>query len=91
MIAGRELFRFCACCPSPCRHAIPPGDALQLESTTPSALSLVALAVIDGQLAFDADTRRVLANTAHARACRPACVYGHDIASSIERFVAERT
>lgn len=88
MTADRDLFRFCAVCPNPCRSAIP-ADAAdhQLESCTPSALSLIALAVVEGRLPFDADTRAALGRTGAARHCRAACPYGHDVASAIESFV----
>ncbi|MEF7617269.1 hypothetical protein V4F39_25380 [Aquincola sp. MAHUQ-54] len=91
MIEGRDLFRFCACCPNPCRRAVPAGDdGLQTESQTPSALSLIALAVIDGALPFDEGTRRALARTAAAHACRPACPYGFDIAGAIDAFRSQQ-
>ena len=90
MIEGRDLFRFCACCPNPCRRAIPPDRGLQIESETPSALSMIALAVIEGELAFDADTRLALARTEVAHLCRAACPYGYDIAGAVEAFAAHR-
>lgn len=88
MIEGRELFRFCACCPNPCRRAVPADRLLQLESETPSALSMIALAVIDGALDHDEATRRALARTEVAHLCRPACPYGFDIAGAIDAFNA---
>lgn len=90
MIEGRDLFRFCACCPNPCRRAVPAERAVQIESETPSALSMIALAVIDGELAFDADARSALARTEVAHLCRAACPYGYDIAGAIEAFSASR-
>lgn len=90
MIEGRDLFRFCACCPNPCRRAVPADRTRQVESETPSALSMIALAVIDGQLAFDAETRQALKRTEVAHLCRPACPYGFDIAGAIEAFTANR-
>lgn len=82
----RELFRFCACCPNPCRRAVPAGMARQTECETPSALSMIALAVIDNELAFDPPVRQALARTEAARFCRPACPYGLDIAGAIDAF-----
>lgn len=87
----RDTFRLCACCPSPCRRAIPADGVPQVETVTPSALSMIALAVIDGALGFDAPVRRALADTGAARHCRPACTYGLDIAGAIDAFVADRT
>lgn len=89
MSEARELFRFCACCPNPCRRALPADRRLQIESETPSALAMIALAVIDGQLPFDADVQHCLARTEAARHCRPACPYGHDIAGAIETFARD--
>ncbi len=90
MSEDRDMFRFCACCPSPCRRAIPADAPSQAESETPSALSMIALAVIDGQLDFDAPVHRALCRTELAAHARPACPYGYDIAGAIERFVAQR-
>lgn len=86
----RELLRFCACCPNPCRRAIPADAPVQVETQTPSALALIALAVIDGELPFDADARRVLRRTEQARLCRAACPYDHDIAGAIDTLVAQQ-
>jgi hypothetical protein len=88
VLEGRALFLFCALCPTPCRRAMPADDAAQLESCTPSSLSMIALAVIDGHLDLDAGTRAALARTGPARACRAACPYGYDIAGAIDAFVA---
>jgi len=87
----RDMFRLCACCPSPCRRAIPADASPQIETVTPSALSMIALAVIDGALDFDEPVRRSLSRTAAAHLCRPACPYGYDIAGAIDAFVADRT
>ncbi|HPA88407.1 MAG TPA: hypothetical protein PLP74_06430 [Quisquiliibacterium sp.] len=87
-LEGRALFLYCACCPTPCRRAMPMDDAAQHEACTPSSLSMIALAVIDGQLAPDAATRAALARTAAARACRAACPYGFDVAGAVEAFAA---
>ena len=87
----RDMFRLCACCPSPCRRAIPVEAVPQVETVTPSALSMIALAVIDGALDFDAPVQRALARTGAAHLCRPACAYGYDIAGAVDAFVAART
>jgi hypothetical protein len=87
---ARDVFRLCACCPSPCRRAIPADSEPQTETVTPSALSMIALAVIDGQLDFDAPVQRALSRTGAARHCRSACTYGLDIAGEVDAFVAAR-
>ena len=89
MTGRRALLRTCACCPNQCRTALPPREPMQAESLTPSALALVALAVIDGQLANDASVREALGRTAPARACVPLCPYGHDVPTAIDEFLAE--
>ena len=88
-LEARALFLFCACCPTPCRRAIPVDDAAQHEACTPSSLSMIALAVIDGHLAPDAATRAALARTDAARACRSACsalIPGSPRVSEASRF-----
>jgi hypothetical protein len=87
---ARDLFRLCACCPSPCRRAIPADAEPQIETVTPSALSMIALAVIDGELDFDDPVRRALSRTGAARHCRAACTYGLDVAGAVDAFVAAR-
>lgn len=90
MITGRDLFRFCACCPSPCRSAIPATDLAQSQTATPSSLAMIALAVMDGQLHFDQATRDLLSRISQARLCAKACPYGYDVASAITVFTAAR-
>jgi Fe-S oxidoreductase len=87
-MTGRDLFRFCACCPAPCRSAIPVVGARQAETATPSSLSLIALAVIEGRLSLTATTRETLQRTAEAHACVAACPYGLDVGTAIDEFVA---
>lgn len=85
----RATLRFCACCPNPCRRAIPAQLPAQRETDTPSALAMIALAVIDKQLTLDASVRRALSRTEAARACRAACPYGHDIAGAVETLLGD--
>jgi Fe-S oxidoreductase len=70
---------------------MPAHASLQPESTTPTALAMIALAVIDDQLPFDTSTRAALARTAGARSCAAACPYGYDIASLVTDFAAQRS
>ncbi|TDP74505.1 hypothetical protein [Roseateles toxinivorans] len=84
----RELMRFCACCPNPCRRDVPASLARQVESETPSALALIALAVIDGHLPYDADAQAALSRTEAAHACKAACPYGYDIAGAVDTLNA---
>jgi fumarate reductase (CoM/CoB) subunit B len=80
----RDMLRFCACCPNPCRRAIPANHERQVESETPSALALIGLSLIDGRMEFDADVNDMLSHTEMARLCRTACPYDHDIAGAID-------
>ena len=77
----RDTLRRCACCPSPCRRAIPPDTARQVETDTPSGLAMIALAVIDGALDFDEPVRRALSPPDAGPCFRAACTHGLDIAA----------
>jgi Fe-S oxidoreductase len=63
---------------------------MQAESTSPTALAMIALAVLDEQLTLDDGTRAALGRLEGARACVPACPYGHDIPAIISDFLAVR-
>lgn len=80
--------RMCAFCPNPCRSAIPATLDQQIESRTPSALSLLALQVFEGRAPHDPSVREALLDLEAAIACRSACVYGFDIPAAV-RAVAE--
>jgi hypothetical protein len=82
----REMLRFCACCPNPCRRAIPAEHARQVESETPSALALIGLSLIDKRLEFDPEVNDMLSRTEMTRLCRAACPYDHDIAGAIDNL-----
>ena len=71
-----ETLRFCAFCPNLCRSAWPHPHE---EGETPSALSLLAVAVASGQVADGAGPRALLARQEMAAACRAACPYGVDV------------
>ena len=90
MSTERETFLLCACCPSPCRRVISRDLPNQIETTTPSAMSMIALAVIDKQMTCDDDVLRALSMTEAIRPCGAVCPYQLDIASSIEYFIAAR-
>lgn len=85
--ADREILRTCACCPNQCRVGLSPSAPSQAESLTPSGLSLIALAVLGGQLASGPDTLAALGRTGPARACVPLCPYGFDVPAAIDRLV----
>ena len=68
---------------------MPAEAAAQPESTTPTGLAMIALAVIDGELPFDDGTRAALARLSGARSCVAACPYGYDIASLIAGYAQQ--
>lgn len=86
---GLDLLRVCAFCPNPCRAAVPEEVADQRESRTPSALAFLAVALSDGYVEPDPQTRAALIDLELAEMCRPACVYGFDVPGELRR-VAER-
>jgi hypothetical protein len=79
--------RTCAYCPNICRPSYSQQAELQIESQTPSALSLLALAVLDHHLPDDASTRMVLNRRAAAEASRGNCAYGFDIPAVLDATV----
>lgn len=88
MTTERENFVLCACCPCPCRRVIAAQAQEQIETATPSAMSMIALAVLDGALDFDAAVRQAFSRTEVIRPCRAACPYDLDIAGAVDRLVA---
>lgn len=80
-----RVLRECAFCPNTCRPAWPADAAPQLESQTPSALALIALAVLDGRL--DAQASGALAALQRrdtVRASQARCTFGHDIDAALD-------
>lgn len=84
-----EILTFCACCPAPCRSAIPPTVGGQSELETPSSLALIARAVLDGDLPFDDHVEGALRNTPAARHAIASCTYGHDVVALIDGVLDE--
>jgi hypothetical protein len=83
--AELETLRICACCPNPCRRAIPAKSPLQLEAQTPSALALLAILVSERTVPYTPEVEGVLGRLEAAEHCRGACVYGYDIPSLVRR------
>lgn len=69
----------CAFCPNICRPSYPAQAAVQIESQTPSALCLLAIAVVEGRIAFDAEAALTLHRSDAAMASRGHCIYKFDI------------
>lgn len=68
----------CAFCPNTCRPSIA-AQGLQIESQTPSALSLIAIAVLEGRIALDDQTKTSLARREAIQASVGHCTYGLDM------------
>lgn len=83
-----RTLRTCAFCPNTCRRHAPPALAALPESHTPSALSLVALALRQGAVPDDDDTRRLLGQRRFVQAVQPFCQYRLDIVATLEAVLA---
>jgi Fe-S oxidoreductase len=78
----RDLIRFCALCPNPCRILYPAG-VLPKESSTNSALAYLAHALLEGFVAFSPEVDRQLSTIEGAQICKTACPYGIDTANLV--------
>lgn len=87
LVINTSALKHCACCPAPCRSAIPATVSPGNEAVVPSALAMVGLAVIGGALPPTPATRSRLEDTAAASYCVSACPYGHDIVSIVRQVI----
>lgn len=85
----RDALTTCAYCPNTCRPSYAADAALQIESQTPSALSLITLAVLDKRLPLDEDTRKSLGRRAAAEASVGHCTYGMNMPAFLDAALAE--
>jgi hypothetical protein len=76
--------RTCAFCPNTCRPSHPAGAAEQMESQTPSALALIALAHLDGRLREGSGALHVLSRRGAALDSIGHCTYGLDINAALD-------
>jgi len=84
--ATLETLRFCAFCPNLCRSAwAHPHE----EGETPSALSLLTVALATGQVADGAEPRALLSRQDMAAACRAACPYGVDVPALVAKALGD--
>lgn len=81
--------RTCAFCPNTCRPSYAADEALQIESQTPSALCLLALAVLEKRMPHDEAARTTLSRRAAAQASRGHCTYGLDVPALLDRAFQE--
>lgn len=86
--ALRQL-RFCAFCPNPCRSGLPLDGAARAESTMPSAMAFLCLAVTEGRIVLSEDVRAQLARTETVELAQRECPYGFDIAAALRAAVGE--
>ena len=71
--------RICAFCPNTCRPSFSASAAQQMEAHTPSALSLLALAYLNGHLTADSGVTASLQRRDALLASRGFCTYGLDM------------
>ena len=83
--------RSCAFCPNTCRPSYPASERVQTEVQTPSALSLMALAWIDGRLGEDSGVAEAMHRRDAANASRGHCTYGFDMPRVLDAALKGRT
>ena len=88
MSSPLETLRSCAFCPNTCRPSHAAQSPLQIESQTPSAMSLLALAYLDGRLGSDSGVSRRSARREAVRESRTHCTYGFDIDPALDAALA---
>lgn len=85
----RQALRTCAFCPNICRPHAPTDGPAWPESHTASALSLVALALMEGRLPDDTDTRALLGQRRVLQATQPHCLYQLDVSARLDQALAQ--
>jgi hypothetical protein len=88
MSTALETLRSCAFCPNTCRPSHSAQAQLQIESQTPSAMSLLALAFLDGRLGECSGVIEALQRREAVRESRTHCTYGFDIDSALDAALA---
>ena len=84
MSAALQTLRSCAFCPNTCRPSHPAQARSQIESQTPSAMSLLALAYLDGRLSARSGVIEALQRREAVRESRTHCSYGFDIDAALD-------
>jgi hypothetical protein len=80
----------CAYCPNTCRPSYGADAPVQIESQTPSALSLITLAVLDGRLPLDDDTRTALSRRDAILPSVGNCTYGLNMPAVLDEALAQK-
>lgn len=83
------ILRSCAFCPNTCRPSHPAESPLQIESQTPSAMSLLALAYLDGRLGRESGVLAALQRREAVRESLNRCTYGFDIDAALDAALAD--
>ena len=78
-----DTLRICAFCPNTCRPSHSAAATLQIESQTPSAMSLLALAYLDGRLTEGSGVRQALRRRDAVRESLGHCTYHLDIDAAL--------
>jgi hypothetical protein len=92
MAASQETFEklyTCAYCPNTCRPSYSADRAVQIESQTPSALCLLALAVLKQRIPRDAGVDAALNRREAAMSSRGHCTYGLDIPALLDQAIGQ--
>jgi len=82
-----KSIKICAFCPNTCRSSFGASETLQIESQTPSALSLICLAVHQGNLEWDQETRNVLMRRDAVKSSAGKCTYGLNMTKILDDAV----
>lgn len=84
MSSPLETLHTCAFCPNTCRPSHAAESPLQIESQTPSAMSLLALAYLDGRLSARSGVVEALARRDAVRESLGRCTYGLNIDQALD-------
>jgi hypothetical protein len=84
MSSALETLRSCAFCPNTCRPSHSAAARVQIESQTPSAMSLLALAFLDGRLDIGSGVVQALRRREAVRESRGHCTYNFDIDAALD-------
>ena len=88
MSTALETLRSCAFCPNTCRPSHAAQARSQVESQTPSAMSLLALAYLDGRLRECSGVLEALQRRDAVRESRTHCTYGFEIDAALDAALA---
>lgn len=87
MSPALEALRACAFCPNTCRPSHSAAARLQIESQTPSAMSLLALAFLDGRLDDASGVVQALRRREAVRESLGHCTYNLDIDAALNAML----